>query len=57
MEFFFSVSKLKLCNIYHSSGLKLENVVEKGNLMRDNCFGEVKFGENFVKTAEKMKNR
>lgn len=52
---FFSVSKL--CNIYYSSELKLENVVEKGILSQDYCFNQVKIGKNLVKTVEKMKNR
>lgn len=37
--------------------MKLENLVENGNLNRDCYCNEVKFGENLVKTVEKMKNR
>lgn len=37
--------------------MKLENVVEKGNLKQDHCCSEVKSSENLVKTTEKMKNR
>lgn len=54
---FFSVSKLKLCNIYHSSGLKLENVVEKWILNQDYCWNKVEIDGNLVKITEKMKNR